>query len=69
MTKAEALDHIRALYVALNTADSDSPNRADWMTPAMAGSAGCRKLDEILNAWVSEGALTTKEHQAFLDTF
>lgn len=48
MTKAQALEHIAALYRTFNLADSDSEDRADWTTPQMAGIDGCRHLEILV---------------------
>lgn len=52
MTKAQALVHIQALYHAFNMADSDNPERADWMRPEMAATC-CQPLDAILREMLS----------------
>jgi hypothetical protein len=67
MTQQEALAHVRALYRALNTADSDAP-AGDWMHHTMAGDAGCRALDTMLHGWVRCGAMRESELQTFHDT-
>jgi hypothetical protein len=68
MTKEAALAKIKNLYRVLNLADSDSDQRAEWTTPAMAGPAGCALLDKLLHAWVREGVITADDLQYFHDT-
>lgn len=48
MPKEKFLALVAELYRAMNTADSDNPDRADWMNPQMAGEDGCALLDELL---------------------
>ena len=67
MIKAAYMQHITALYRAANMSDSDNPERAAWMKPAMAGEAGCAALDKMLRAMLENGVLTSDEHQAFYD--
>jgi hypothetical protein len=66
MTKAQFLSHVRALYIAANTADSDN-KAGDWMRIEMVGNAGCAALDKMLRAMEDCYALTPEEVQSFYD--
>jgi hypothetical protein len=67
-SKKDFMAHVRAIYRAANLADSDSPDRATWMHPKMAGEAGCAALDTMLHEMVKCGVLTHEELQHFHDT-
>lgn len=66
MTKQAFLDHVAALYRAMNMSDSDNPDRANWMDPSMAGANGCALLDDLLHRQIGL-TLTAEEHQSFYD--
>jgi len=66
MTKADFLSHVQAIYRVANRADADT--REPWTKPRMAGGAGCRSLDAMLNAMVECGAISPEDHQELYDT-
>lgn len=61
MPKAVFMTHVRALYRAANLADSDHPDRADWMKPEMAGKACCVHLDQMLWDMQELGVITSDD--------
>lgn len=67
ITKQAFLAKLANLYRECNMADSDNPDRSDWMKPGMAGEAGCAAFDMALRNMVKCGAITAEEHQDFLD--
>lgn len=68
MTKKEFLVTVQKLYRAMNLADSDHPDRPDWMFPGMAANYGCGHLDSMMHDLVSQRVITSEEFQEFHDT-
>lgn len=67
MTKQQYLNKLAALYRVANMADSDNPERPDWVQPDMAGIAGCALFDAAIHAMVKCGAITADDRDAFYD--
>lgn len=71
MQKANFLDKVAALYRCGNRSDHDdklknAPNE-DWTKPEMAGQACCALLDQMLDAMVKCGAITSEDRQSLHD--
>jgi hypothetical protein len=68
MTKTQFLKNVQSLYRVANLADSDSPDRADWTKPDMAGNLCCKHLDKMLHDMLKAGIITNEDFSKFHDT-
>ncbi len=66
MTLKEYLAALTALYRVANMADSDNPERPEWLRPEMAATI-CQPLDKIIQALEKAGAISAEEFQSFYD--
>ena len=63
--KQQMLQQLADMYRLCNLADSDSDARMAWMTPNMAGHAGCNPIEKLVRAMRDDGAITAEEYDSF----